>query len=95
MSLDAFASFLEMPRIRGDAREWDSDQGVLQARELRVTGNRSGFKVEFAPWKAENSCFYHSTAFGALDPGLLDVSSGVNPAASIHHRRIWGLSSEL
>ena len=79
MFLDAFTSLLEMPRIRGDAREWDSDQGVIQARELRVTGNRSGFKVEFAPWKAENSYFYHSTAFGALDPGLLDVSSGITP----------------
>ncbi len=79
ISLDTFASLLELPRIRGDAREWDSDQGVIQARELLVTGNRSGFKVEFAPWKAENSYFYRSTAFGALDTGLLDVSSGVNP----------------
>jgi len=78
MSLDASAALLTLPRIRGDAREWHSDQGVMQARELLVTGNSSGFKVEWAPWKAENSYFYHSTGFGALDPGLLDVSSDVN-----------------
>jgi len=74
-SLDATAlSPLQLPRLRGDAREWASDQGTILARQLLVTANGSGFKVEWAPWDVNNWYFYRSD----ITPELLDVSSSIN-----------------